>query len=154
MVTDCVIQNQEAIIKSSHVLYRKIWILRIKRFNISITKPRIIEGINCHINTGILPVKGGTLSPLNTPDKEKRCSPLESLCQQGCCSLLLDDPECNRQVFNTFRTTGIHCKNFSSYRCGSDFEWGSPVERQDIAARSATPGRVGKPCRCDTLFHP
>ena len=54
MVTDCVIQNQEAIMKSSHVLYRKIWILRIKRVNISITKPRIIEGINCHINTGIL----------------------------------------------------------------------------------------------------
>lgn len=54
MVTDCVIQNQEAIMKSSHVLYRKIWILRIKRVNVSITKPRIIEGINCHINTGIL----------------------------------------------------------------------------------------------------
>ena len=46
MVTDCVIQNQEAIMKSSHVLYRKIWILRIKRSNVSITKPRIIEGIN------------------------------------------------------------------------------------------------------------
>ena len=58
MVTDCVIQNLEAIMKSSHVLYRKIWILRIKRSNVSITKPRIIEGINCHINTGILPVKG------------------------------------------------------------------------------------------------
>ena len=46
MVTDCVIQNQEAIMKSSHVLYRQIWILRIKRSNVSITKPRIIEGIN------------------------------------------------------------------------------------------------------------
>lgn len=110
----------------------------------------------CHETAGFFGFfqSKGNASPLNTPDKGELRSPLEFLCQQGCYPPLLDDPECNRRIFNTFRTTGIHYMNFYACRYGSVFEWGSPVQRQDIAARSAAPERVDKPCRCDTLFRP